>query len=122
MLAYAIRRVFQSIVVLLVVGLVAFSMFRFVGDPIENLLGQERTDADIERLRADVKALSEDLQSVLGKNAEAFGERARARARQAQEAAGEMRDRVAEEVADRPFVSLGVAFVVGLVFGRLLSR
>ncbi len=51
MLAYAIRRVFQSIVVLLVVGLVAFSMFRFVGDPVDNLLGQERTDADIERLR-----------------------------------------------------------------------
>ena len=46
-----IRRVFQSVVVLLAVGLVAFSMFRFVGDPIENLLGQERTQADIDRLR-----------------------------------------------------------------------
>ncbi|MEL6523771.1 MAG: ABC transporter permease [Pseudomonadota bacterium] len=51
MLAYTIRRVLQSLLVLLVVGLVAFSMFRFVGDPIDNLLGQERTDADIERLR-----------------------------------------------------------------------
>ena len=51
MLAYVIRRVFQSIVVLLVVGLVAFSMFRFIGDPIENLLGQERTVQDVERLR-----------------------------------------------------------------------
>ncbi len=52
MLAFTIRRVFQSFVVLLVVGLVAFSMFRFVGDPVENMLGQERTDADIERLRS----------------------------------------------------------------------
>ncbi|PWJ11462.1 ABC transporter permease [Jannaschia seohaensis] len=51
MLAYIIRRVFQSIVVLLVVGLVAFAMFRFVGDPIEQLLGQERTVQDVERLR-----------------------------------------------------------------------
>jgi peptide/nickel transport system permease protein len=51
MLAYIIRRAVQSIVVLLCVGLVAFSMFRFVGDPVENMLGQERTDADIERLR-----------------------------------------------------------------------
>jgi peptide/nickel transport system permease protein len=51
MLAYIIQRVFQSAVVLLVVGLVAFSMFRFVGDPVENMLGQERTQADIERLR-----------------------------------------------------------------------
>jgi peptide/nickel transport system permease protein len=54
MLAYSIRRIFQSIVVLLVVGLVAFSMFRFVGDPIDNMLGQERTDADIERLRGEL--------------------------------------------------------------------
>ena len=52
MLAYIIRRIGQSIIVLLCVGLVAFSMFRFVGDPVENMLGQERTDADVERLRA----------------------------------------------------------------------
>lgn len=51
MLAYVIRRVFQSIIVLLVVGLVAFSMFRFIGDPVDNLLGQERTQEDIERVR-----------------------------------------------------------------------
>ncbi len=51
MLAYTIRRVAQSALVLLIVGLVAFSMFRFVGDPIENMLGQERTVEDIERLR-----------------------------------------------------------------------
>jgi len=54
MLAYIIRRVAQSILVLLVVGLVAFSMFRFVGDPIDNMLGQERTQADIERLRTEL--------------------------------------------------------------------
>ena len=54
MLAYIIRRVFQSLIVLLVVGLVAFSMFRFVGDPVDNMLGQERTQADIDRLRADL--------------------------------------------------------------------
>jgi peptide/nickel transport system permease protein len=54
MLAYVIRRVIQSFIVLLVVGLVAFSMFRFVGDPIENLLGQERTMEDIERLRGQL--------------------------------------------------------------------
>ncbi|MGF1446697.1 MAG: ABC transporter permease [Pikeienuella sp.] len=51
MLAYIIRRVAQSFLVLLVVGLVAFSMFRFVGDPVENMLGQERTQEDVERLR-----------------------------------------------------------------------
>ncbi|MFY0619995.1 ABC transporter permease [Shimia sp.] len=54
MLTYVIRRVLQSALVLLIVGLVAFSMFRFVGDPIDNMLGQERTDADISRLRAEL--------------------------------------------------------------------
>ena len=52
MIGYILRRVLQSVLVLLVVGLVAFAMFRFVGDPIENMLGQERTQADVERLRA----------------------------------------------------------------------
>ncbi|MGK7653919.1 MULTISPECIES: ABC transporter permease [unclassified Roseovarius] len=54
MLAYIIRRVAQSVLVLLVVGLVAFAMFRFVGDPVDNMLGQERTIADIERLRSEL--------------------------------------------------------------------
>lgn len=54
MLAFIIRRVGQSILVLLIVGLVAFSMFRFVGDPIDNMLGQERTAADVERLRTQL--------------------------------------------------------------------
>ena len=54
MLAYIIRRVLQSLLVLLVVGLVAFSMFRFVGDPVDNMLGQERTQADIDRLRTQL--------------------------------------------------------------------
>jgi peptide/nickel transport system permease protein len=51
MLSYIFRRVLQSVLVLLVVGLVAFAMFRFVGDPIDTMLGQERTMEDIERLR-----------------------------------------------------------------------
>lgn len=54
MISYVIQRVFQSVLVLLVVGLVAFSMFRFVGDPVENMLGQERTQLDIDRLRAQL--------------------------------------------------------------------
>jgi peptide/nickel transport system permease protein len=40
--------------VLLVTGLVAFSMFTFVGDPIDNMLGRERTMEDVERLRTQL--------------------------------------------------------------------
>ncbi len=51
MLSFILRRVLQSLLVLMVVGLVSFSMFRFIGDPIDSMLGQERTQADIVRLR-----------------------------------------------------------------------
>lgn len=51
MLAFLIRRLLQSALVLLVVGAVSFGMFRFIGDPVNNMLGQERTQADIEKLR-----------------------------------------------------------------------
>lgn len=50
MLAYVLRRLLQSIGVLLAVGLVAFVMFRYVGDPVDNMLGQEATLADREAL------------------------------------------------------------------------
>ena len=51
MLAFVLRRLVQSVLVLMAVGLIAFLMFRYVGDPIENLLGQERTFEDIANLR-----------------------------------------------------------------------
>ncbi|MBU2943167.1 ABC transporter permease [Shimia thalassica] len=52
MLPFILKRVFQSILVLVITGAIAFSMFTFVGDPIDNMLGQERTLEDVERLRA----------------------------------------------------------------------
>ena len=51
MLPFILKRIGQSILVLLITGAIAFSMFRFVGDPIDNMLGQERTQEDIDRLR-----------------------------------------------------------------------
>ena len=51
MLAFVIRRVLQALIVLVIVGLVAFMMFQFVGDPIEGMLGRERTEDDVDRLR-----------------------------------------------------------------------
>ncbi len=50
MLAYIIRRIAQSLLVLLVTGFVAFSMFTFVGNPIDSMLGVERTQEDVDRL------------------------------------------------------------------------
>ncbi|MDR5903970.1 ABC transporter permease [Franzmannia qiaohouensis] len=52
MLAFLIQRVFQAIFVMLVVALIAFSLFHYVGDPVLNMVGQEATEADRAELRA----------------------------------------------------------------------
>ncbi len=51
MLAFIIRRLLQSILVMLTVGLIAFALFRFVGDPINNMVGQDTSLADRAALR-----------------------------------------------------------------------
>jgi len=51
MLAFMLRRIIQSVIVMLVVAFVAFSLFRFVGDPIASMVGQETTLAEREQLR-----------------------------------------------------------------------
>ena len=51
MLAFIIRRVLQSVLVMLVVALVSFSLFRFVGDPINSMVGQEASIEDRAALR-----------------------------------------------------------------------
>jgi peptide/nickel transport system permease protein len=43
MIAFVIRRLLQSVVVMLTVGLIAFSLFNYVGDPISNMVGQDTT-------------------------------------------------------------------------------
>ena len=54
MVAFVLRRVFQAVIVMLVVSLIAFVMFKFVGDPVAQLAG---TDTSLE----DRAALAERL-------------------------------------------------------------
>jgi peptide/nickel transport system permease protein len=51
MLAFIIRRILQSIVVMLAVGAISFAMFRFVGDPVNQMVGPDTPAAAIEELR-----------------------------------------------------------------------
>ncbi|SLN38557.1 ABC transporter permease [Oceanibacterium hippocampi] len=51
MLALIIRRLLQSVMVMLTVALIAFIMFRFVGDPIAQMVGQDTPIADREAMR-----------------------------------------------------------------------
>ena len=131
MLAYILRRVFQSAIVLLVVGLVAFALFRFVGDPIDNLLGQERTIEDFERLREQL-GLPESAEGLVvadvAEDSEAYEEGLRAgdiiteAGQEDVSTVGDLEDRIAEAKeagrksilllvsrgGDRRFVALGI--------------
>lgn len=51
MLAYIIRRLGQSVLVMAAVSLISFSLFNFVGDPVNNMVGQEATREDRLRIR-----------------------------------------------------------------------
>ena len=50
MLAFILRRLAQAVLVMLTVGLIAFSLFRFVGDPVLFMLGQDATPEDRVRI------------------------------------------------------------------------
>ncbi|HEY8068241.1 MAG TPA: ABC transporter permease [Burkholderiales bacterium] len=50
MLAFVLRRLVQALFVMLAVGLIAFSLFRFVGDPVLFMLGQDATPEDRARI------------------------------------------------------------------------
>jgi peptide/nickel transport system permease protein len=54
MIAFVIRRLVQGVVVLLTVALIAFSLFRFVGDPVNQMVGVETTPEQREQLREDL--------------------------------------------------------------------
>ncbi|MDH3320547.1 MAG: ABC transporter permease, partial [Betaproteobacteria bacterium] len=51
MLAFIVQRLLQAVVVMLIVGLIAFSLFQFVGDPVNNMLGPEGSTEQREALR-----------------------------------------------------------------------
>jgi peptide/nickel transport system permease protein len=51
MLAFAIRRLMQAVGVIVVVAMISFALFRFVGDPINQLVGQDTTPEQRAELR-----------------------------------------------------------------------
>ncbi|WP_417513970.1 ABC transporter permease [Minwuia sp.] len=51
MIAFIIRRLIQAVLVMLVVALIGFTMFRFVGDPVAQMVGQDTSLAERAELR-----------------------------------------------------------------------
>jgi peptide/nickel transport system permease protein len=54
MLAFILRRIGQALIVLATVALIAFSLFRFVGDPTSQLVSQDTTLEERLRIRQDL--------------------------------------------------------------------
>ena len=48
---YFLKRLFQSVLVMLIVAFVSFSLFNFVGDPVHNMVGQEASTEKREEIR-----------------------------------------------------------------------
>ncbi|UUX51492.1 ABC transporter permease [Nisaea acidiphila] len=51
MLTYIARRMLQALVVMAAVSFISFSLFNYVGDPVDNMVGQEATLEDRQRIR-----------------------------------------------------------------------
>ncbi len=54
MLAFILRRAFQSIGVLIAVGIISFTMFRFAGDPVNQMVAIDTTPAQRAEIRASL--------------------------------------------------------------------
>src|SRR6185436_13538655 len=54
MLAFAIRRLFEAAFVMVAVALIAFALFRFVGDPVTQMVGQDTSLEDRLPLREEL--------------------------------------------------------------------
>jgi peptide/nickel transport system permease protein len=51
MIAFILRRLLQAVAVMLVVSFLSFALFNFVGDPVNNMVGQETTLEERAELR-----------------------------------------------------------------------
>lgn len=54
MISFIFKRLLQSVMVMLTVALIAFSLFNYVGDPINNMVGQDTTLEEREQLRENL--------------------------------------------------------------------
>ena len=52
--AFILRRLIQAIIVMMVVALIAFMLFQYVGDPVVFLLGQDANPTQIAQMRSDL--------------------------------------------------------------------
>ena len=90
MLAFTLRRAVQAIGVMFAVGIIAFSMFRFAGDPVNQIVSIDTSAAEREAVRKSLELLGvkdnqmeavsygKERPAVQGSNEEAWAKNRRA--------------------------------------------
>ena len=71
MFNYFLKRLLQSILVMLIVGFVSFSLFNFVGDPVNNMVGQEASEETREEMRARIVSCTDATNTYIPSTAAA---------------------------------------------------
>jgi peptide/nickel transport system permease protein len=116
MIAFILRRLVQAVAVMLTVGVVAFSLFRFVGDPINNMVGQDTSMEDRAKLRQQL-GLNDP---VLVQFARFVGRAVRGEFGVSYEYARPVRQIIAERLPatlELSFMAAIIAFTVGVPLG-----
>jgi peptide/nickel transport system permease protein len=116
MFGYLIRSVFQAAMVMLAVAFMAFAMFRYVGDPVASIVGQDATLKDRQEL-ADSLGLNDPIVVQFGRFVSKavqgdFG----ISYRQGRPVATLLRERLPATL-ELAFISAALALVVGLALG-----
>ena len=107
MINYFLNRLLQSVLVMLVVAFVSFSLFNFVGDPVHNMVGQE---ASVEK--------REEIREKLGLNDPIYTQFIRFIGNAAQGEFGisyQLRRPVAQLISERLPATLELVFVSALI-------
>ena len=118
MFSYFFKRLFQSILVMIVVAFVSFSLFNFVGDPVNSMTGEDASD---ER-RAEVR-------EVLGLNDPVYVQFSRFIGNVIQGDFGisyQLKREVSDLIAERMpafflQLSLKLLFLIGMIFQNHLE-
>ncbi len=116
MLAFILRRVLQSAIVLAVVAFIAFALFNFTGDPITFMVGQDATAEEKAKLRSDL-GLDQSFYVQFARFAgnAAAGEFGRS-LRQSRKVSDLLKERLPATL-ELSFVAAGLALLIGIPAG-----
>jgi peptide/nickel transport system permease protein len=116
MILFILQRLFQAVMVMLTVALIAFALFQFVGDPINNMVGQDTSLKEREQLKEQL-GLNDSILVQFGRF---IGNAAHGEFGQSYRLRRPVRDLIAERfpaTMELSLVSAILALIVGIPMG-----